>query len=203
MANGRCRMHGGASLAGPASPNWKTGRHSKYLAPGLADRYRLAASDPNLISLRDEVALVDVRIFDLLEALGQTGNPRLWREARATFDAFKAAVGKGNEAVREARTTLEALDEVLAAGLAGAATWEELADRLDLRRRLVEAETKRMKDLHQMISAETALRLILLFIDEVKRNVDDPKLLTALSDQFRRVAGGGSSTPVAAALIGR
>ena len=33
MKNGRCRMHGGSSLAGIASPSFKDGRRSKYLAP--------------------------------------------------------------------------------------------------------------------------------------------------------------------------
>ncbi len=35
---GRCKLHGGASLYGPAHPNWKHGRRSKHyawLAPAL------------------------------------------------------------------------------------------------------------------------------------------------------------------------
>jgi|tagenome__1003787_1003787.scaffolds.fasta_scaffold17828931_1 hypothetical protein len=30
MANGRCQLHGGKSLAGEASPRFKHGRYSKY-----------------------------------------------------------------------------------------------------------------------------------------------------------------------------
>lgn len=29
---GRCKLHGGASLYGPAHPNWKHGRRSKHCA---------------------------------------------------------------------------------------------------------------------------------------------------------------------------
>jgi len=39
MANGRCRMHGGKSLRGIASPRFKHGRYSKDLVARLAGRY--------------------------------------------------------------------------------------------------------------------------------------------------------------------
>lgn len=191
MPNGRCRMHGGASLAGPAHPNFKTGRHSKYLKLRLGERYADAISDPRLLGLRDEVALVDVRIAELLEAIGETGNTRLWKKARADFDAFQAAAGKGKDGVAIARQTLDALDRTLTEGLSTAATWDELAERLDLRRRLVEAETKRQKDLFQMISVDQAVRLMAQLIDEVKARVKDPELLSALSQQFLRIVGAG------------
>jgi hypothetical protein len=36
---GRCRMHGGKSLGGIASPRYKHGRYSKYLIARLAGAY--------------------------------------------------------------------------------------------------------------------------------------------------------------------
>src|SRR5262249_1044000 len=38
MPNGRCRMHGGGSLALLAHPNYKHGRYSKYSPEGIAFR---------------------------------------------------------------------------------------------------------------------------------------------------------------------
>lgn len=38
MANGRCRMHGGTQPVGAASPNFKTGRYSKYLKDSLKNK---------------------------------------------------------------------------------------------------------------------------------------------------------------------
>src|SRR5204863_58364 len=101
--NGRCKFHGGASLSGPAHPNWKGGRYSKYVPKDLLERYHQAARDPNLVAMHDEIALVDVRVSQLLEAVGETGNTKLWREARTRFDAFKSAGGKGKGAVGAAR----------------------------------------------------------------------------------------------------
>lgn len=38
LENGRCRLHGGLSLGGEASPTFKTGRYSKYLKQSLAEK---------------------------------------------------------------------------------------------------------------------------------------------------------------------
>lgn len=193
-SNGRCRLHGGASLVGPASPQWRHGRHSKYLQVGLLERYRVALADPNLITLQSEVALVDARIAELLEAVGQTGNTRLWRDAHAKLQAFKGAAGKGTEAVGAARVALTQLEEILNAGLQASATWDELADRLDLRRRLVDSETKRQKDLFQMISVDRVMQVIGLLLETVKGNVKDPSALAAINAEFIRLAGAGDHT---------
>lgn len=65
----RCRNHGGASLVGIANPNWKHGRYSSYLPRNLAKRYREAVTDPSLVSVVDELALVVARQQCLLEQL--------------------------------------------------------------------------------------------------------------------------------------
>lgn len=197
MANAaRCRLHGGASLVGPAHPNWKHGRHSKWLPKGLATKYAAAIGDPNLVAVRDEIALVDVRVGELLESIGSTGNTKLWREARSRFDAFKRAGGKGKGAVGEARAALQQLDDLLTAGLSAAATWDELRETIDLRRKLSETETKRLKDLHQMISAERALVLMNALIDVVRTHVTDRSTLAAITDGYRRLVGvSGDPTP--------
>lgn len=65
MANGRCRVHGGATPRGLASPHWRHGRHSRALFGLLADYYANAKGDPDYLSLADEIALIDGRINEL------------------------------------------------------------------------------------------------------------------------------------------
>ena len=69
MANGRCRIHGGLQPQGIARPGFKTGRYSKYLPARLAGRYEEAASDPELLALKDDIALLDTRIAQTVSAL--------------------------------------------------------------------------------------------------------------------------------------
>lgn len=83
MANGRCRIHGGASLGGIASPTFKTGRYSKVLPEALRYRYEVARDDEDLLSLRDEIALLDLRITELL---GQPPNEDTWPQAVALIE---------------------------------------------------------------------------------------------------------------------
>lgn len=69
MENGRCRIHGGATPSGIALPQFRTGRYSKALPGGLRERYEQALGDEELLSLRDEVALLDARIAETLDGL--------------------------------------------------------------------------------------------------------------------------------------
>ncbi len=46
----------------------KSGRHSA-LSRDLANRYREAREDPELLALRDEIALLDVRLGEVLARL--------------------------------------------------------------------------------------------------------------------------------------
>lgn len=193
----RCRKHGGASLVGPSHPNFTTGRHSKVLKGGLAQVYETSLSDPNLVSVRDELALVDMRVSQLLEAIGETGNAKLLKEIRAKFDVFKAAgKKKGPNSAIEGLGALEQVDRLIDDALTAAATWDELRDTLDLRRKLSETETRRMRDLHQLIDVKTAIAMMTLLVNEVKKRVTDREVLAALSTQFVRLAGGGSSEAV-------
>ena len=63
MTNGRCRVHGGKTPSGPASPHWKTGKHSRVLRElTLSARYEEFLANPELGELREEVALTDLHI---------------------------------------------------------------------------------------------------------------------------------------------
>jgi flagellar motility protein MotE (MotC chaperone) len=73
-----CRVHGGATPRGIASPHFKTGRHSRDLPTQLSGRYLEAITDAELLSLRDDIALVDTRISELLDTLPD--NPKAWDE---------------------------------------------------------------------------------------------------------------------------
>lgn len=72
--NGRCKVHGGPSPAGIASPSFKTGKHSRYL-PNLpadwASRYN--TQDPELVTLHHELALNVAAIEQLLASVKAKG----------------------------------------------------------------------------------------------------------------------------------
>jgi hypothetical protein len=64
----RCDRHGGKSLAGAASPTFKHGRYSKHLPTNLIPSFQAALEDPDLLSLRSEIALTQCRIDQVIES---------------------------------------------------------------------------------------------------------------------------------------
>lgn len=64
-----CLAHGGKTPRGAASPHFKTGRHSRSLPGRLLATYEVALRDPRLLSLRDDIALIDTMLMETLSQL--------------------------------------------------------------------------------------------------------------------------------------
>jgi hypothetical protein len=62
----RCANHGGKSLRGPDSPNWKTGRYSRALPEKLLSRFEASMTDPDLLALAREISLLDTLLEELV-----------------------------------------------------------------------------------------------------------------------------------------
>jgi hypothetical protein len=152
MWNGRCRMHGGRSLAGSASGAFKTGRYSKYMPKRLLERYEEAMGDPNLLALTDEIALVDARAQELLEQLNVGATPERWGDLLALFEQ---------------------------------------------RRKLAEAERKRLQVFRTTITTEEALCLVQTVLNLIKDHVSDRAERDAITQELARVAGIGFSRQAA------
>lgn len=187
----RCRNHGGATPSGPESANWRTGEYSKEMPTGLLASYDAALKNPALLSLRSHIAILDVRATQLLEQVGEHGSLATMKAIRTKLDQFKASGTKGKNAVGAARVALQELDDLVNAGIAAAETWEELHTTFELQRKLAETETKQMKDMHDMIATGVVIGMFTKFILMVKERVNDPKLLADLSNEWRRLGGGG------------
>ncbi len=184
--NGRCKFHGGPSFSGPANPAFKTGRFSKVLPIRLAAAYREALADPDLIGLRDEIAVTQARILELFAQL-ETGDPftQLSRARQALVRFKQAAASKNQTAVTAAGNDLE----TALSGPDLAAVWTQLHDTIYLKKDLVDSEGKRLKDMHQMLSTERAMTLMAVIIDTIRRHVTDKAALSAISTDFQKLIG--------------
>ena len=114
MPNGRCRVHGGASLAGPAHPNYIHGRQSRYahrLSADQQDDFAQALAAPDALSLQDEIALTRTLLLDVLSP-----GPDLYALRRI---------------LREAEKTLEAvlLDDTVPSSSGAVGDWDEVAEK--------------------------------------------------------------------------
>jgi len=164
----RCKNHGGASPVGRAHPNFKTGRWSRYLPQGLTQLYETAQADPFSKSHGPDLHLIDTKIADLLRGIDD-GNPgeklsqvqRIWGRLR------KAQRTNNDLGIRRC---ISELNDLLS-GPNMQASWEEIYQCMDLRRKTLEAEQKRLKDAQQMISIEELLILTHFLSDSIKTSV--------------------------------
>ena len=179
----RCRLHGGASLKGPAAPAWRHGRYSTQLPPQLRTRYDAAISDPELLALRDEVALLDARLGELLSSLGVSGSSETWKELSETFSRLRHAITERDP--QEANAMLAEMDRLLKAGQNDAKVWEETYRVVEQRRKVVESERRRLVEMQQMITTEQAMVLIARVQELIIEHVTDRDALAGISAGLR------------------
>jgi len=188
MPNGRCRLHGGLTPAGAASPHTVTGKYSKDLPTRLLARYQEAEHDAGLLAMREEVRLVDARIADLLARVDTGESRALWATLRKALDAFGAARGTAKEA-----DAWLALMVAVKAGCDDYVAWAEVGRAIDRRQRLVESERKRLLDINAMMSAKEAVLLVTQLVDVVRRHVTDSGTLAAIGAELGRILSAGDS----------
>lgn len=190
----RCRLHGGLTPAGASHYNFKTGRYSKVLPARLRERYEEAAADPELLALREDIALLDSRLDDLLKRVDAGESDTLWKQVHSAWREHKKARRRDDEDAE--RETFEELDELISRGIGDLAAWAEVRQALEQRRRLVESERKRLVDMQQMLTAEQAMVFVTAVTDAVRRHVTDRKTLTAIARelvQLTSVPGRGNA----------
>lgn len=194
-------MHGGKALSGIAAPALKTGRYSKHLPTRLMDRYQEARIDADLLALRDDIALLDARLEDVLAKVDTGEAGETWRALQETVHEFEKAERGANSTTRETKKAEynhdreEAMRTIIVlcqAGMSDYAAWNEVKALLEQRRKHAETEQKRLVAMQQMITASDAVLMQTAILDIIKRNVTDRATLIALSADFGKLALGGA-----------
>lgn len=179
-----CLAHGGRTPVGVAASSFKHGRYSKHVPAELLDRYHDGTNDPELLSLRDDIAILDAHMTDIILRLDRESVPP-WRRIRQSREALEAARSRGN--TEEESRARAALETATAAERADEANWREIIDLIGERRTLVESERRRMVMLRQYITAEQAMTFSTAVVEAVRRHVTDPKALRAISQELARL----------------
>lgn len=180
-----CRVHGGATPRGLASPHYKTGRYSKALPARLAARYAEAEADPRLLELRDEVALTDARLGDLLSRVDTGESGALWQSLQALRMEVIACKRAGDSVGQT--VALNALLDTVGQGHADYRAWAEIGGVIEQRRKLVESERKRLVEMQQTLTVERAMLLIGAISGVIKAHVHDRTTLAAIGRDIESI----------------
>lgn len=184
MANGRCRLHGGKTPAGIASPHFKTGRYSKYLPGDLTELYQHSRRDPGLLALRDDLALLRARLCQLLQS---AESQNLWYEAKSAWVELKKSIPAKDQKTMKAG--IEKLDDIFERGLKDVGTWQEIYQVVEQSRQLRATEHRRLHDKQLVMTAAEGFTLIRAMTAAVRATVTDPETLRRISEEFGKIAG--------------
>jgi hypothetical protein len=187
MANGRCRLHGGVTPDALGSPYFKYGRYSEFLPARLAAAYQDSVNDPSLLSLRDEIGLIDSRIADLLARTVARESPSSWQVLRGFVDAALSAQSEQNESLVSVQ--LAALKLLVTRGTADDAAWDHIHELVQERRRLVDAERRRSVDAQRAIPVERVMVLVSAIMNIIRTKVSDQATLAAIVGDMQALLG--------------
>jgi hypothetical protein len=167
MENGRCRIHGGKSLKGMGHPNFKHGNVSKYLPQRLVPNFEEALEDPEIVSTRKELAVVDAMLLDMYSRMDTGECGAAWRDLTTVHQEIMYHVQRQNgPAISKNLKTMQA---VIERGSNEIMFIEEIGRLMDRRTRLAESERKRMVEMKQMISNDRLMVIAAKVVDAIRR----------------------------------
>lgn len=185
-----CRLDGGKSLKGIASPSFEHGRYSRYMPKELAPVFKAVIEDPELLSLNVDIATFEARIDQLFQSI-TGGNPgKLWAKAMEEWTGLWEATAR--EDAKDIMKHRNQLDSLLREGVGDIETWDLILAATEQKRKLSDTETKRREKMREYVRAEEAAYYYRALALAVKANVDDTNVLSAIADEFAKIVGMAS-----------
>jgi len=152
---------------------------------GVATRYKAAMTDPDLLSARDEIALVQLRIQDLMGKLKDGGTAGLWDALRLKFIDVEAAIRAGDPAALD--KGLMSLGQIIEEGSDAEQVWGEMYEAIEAKTKVSEREWRRLRDLRQFMTVQQSMDLVSYLVECVTRHVPDRDVLGLITRDMDRV----------------
>jgi hypothetical protein len=191
MRNGRCRMHGGKSPRGVDSPHFKHGRYSKSVPDRLVERYEAVLSDEERHDLRDEIALSEAKVADLLAGMEHGESDKLWLRLRSMVAKMRAAPKEKRAPI------LREMLRLIRQGGEEALAWKDVQEWVHRKQRAVEADVRVAQVKQEMVGAEEVMALVAGILDVIRRHVEDQATRSAMAKEIRALgARTGEIVPI-------
>lgn len=189
MPNGVCYMHGGKSPPpGPDHPKYTTGRYSKAIPGKLREAFEAANADPDILSRRADLALLDSRTEELLARIDTGEGIAIWPELKKAREAFRVAGRLGDAEERRAALgeSVQKVMELIDVGVTDYESWEQISNHLDRRNRIADGERKRLESMRAYLRADEAVAMFDALTEAVRKYVTNPNERAAIGAEFER-----------------
>jgi hypothetical protein len=156
--------------------------------------------DPDLTSLRSEIALVDARLGELFSLLSDAGTDEAWDAVRDVGERLRYVVDRPDledrEVVLDTLTVkLGTACDVMTANERG---WKEIYSLIDRRRRTVAVELKREENEEHTLKHAQALHFFQQLLIAIHEEIDDVDIKAALAVRISKLM----NRPAPPALVG-
>lgn len=180
-----CRMHGSNSLSGLNHPNAKKVidnggeplKYGKSIPARLLKVYQEGIENPDITGHKDEIALMEARVVDLMEQLEEGGAAELWREARKLMAEYKKTKSF-NAAL--AANYLEQLAEVIEKGNHEIGAWEQAIKVVEQRRKLASSHHQQLVQASQLVPIGKVIEMLAAIAVVVQAKVTDTHAIQAI-----------------------
>lgn len=190
----RCKYHGGKTPRGVESPHYRGKAWSKDLPTRLADRVRAGLEDPNLIGLREELALLDARLAELIERLSTHEDGDAWLNvSRATGRIHKIVEDQPGNWFDLLAEELDVLVAACTAHSSDAKTWDDIQNVLEQRRKMADTERKREEFEADAVTRNQWATFLTSVQTAIMEEVTDVGSRARLAARIANLAGGGAA----------
>lgn len=189
-----CELHASRKAA-------RSMRLARHMPKSLKLRFANAATDPQLLNIGHDVAIVDARRQELLGRLGTGESGDAWRLLQEVWTDFvseqqqaKTCKDTGDDVgfakhSESAMRLMQTLGKTIKSGNEDENTWAEVLKIEAMLASYKTAETRRLRESGQVLSAEEALMLVQRMIDAVNDIVRDDSQKRELAVTLARLVG--------------
>lgn len=190
-----CRMHGGKTPNGIASPNFKNGLYSQLATAAFGPLFAEIRGDVDLGELRDDLGVFVALAKEKLGEIATGESATAWKVLRKLYADLLTAEAKGN--VADMQASIAAMGEIIQRGALAHAAREELAELLEKRSRVADRENKRLDSKYRAITIDKAMVILIAIANSIRMAVEGAainerekrRILTATASAFQRFAG--------------
>lgn len=187
----RCRIHGGVAPVGIAASNYRHGKYSNALTGRTASKFAERMADKNLLSLLEDIALIETKIEELLEGINVDATT--WQDLGAAVTQLSNHLSSGD--LQKARNAVDAIGDMVRRGTDDQSRWRDVILLLREHRSAVESERKSQTEESKIIRIDEMLVIQRRILEIVNENVRDHDTMVKITEGFRRLLMPGPGVP--------
>lgn len=191
--NGRCVDHAGNRPRGIEHHSFRSGRYSQVLDKKVSGDFMSMLQDPEYLSLKQNIALVDTQIIELMRNFEGGLDEYSWEKMLKCKSEAEVLVrtshhGDKEEMLSKLVSVLSKMCILIDHGSKATGIWSDIAEASTKRAKLVQVETQRLVAERNSIPADTAYTLFAMILQAVKRNVKDKVALASIAREIDQLA---------------